>query len=168
MSATAKPDLSRILASIARSTDRTALRIQRDNAARKGAKEVVDACERRLKQLRDGDYLGAFRAELVERVSREPGRRLRVWLPLAHDRHGNPRGRIAAEIRVDEEFRISIEDMARKTLHSSLSHLRGLYEDEGGGSDSWSRFVVASGKTIAEHLGVDPAEAHESRRSSSR
>ena len=165
MAATVKPDVSRILESIARNSNRLALRIQRDNAARKDTMEVVEACEQRLKQLRNSDYRGAFPTELAERVSREPGRCLKVWLPLAHDRHGNPRDRVAVEIRVDGESRLSLEDTGRTTTHSSLSDVRGAYAEEGAGSDSWSRFVVANGMSIAEYVGVDPTEAHESRRS---
>lgn len=168
MSVARKTDLVELEKRIARSEDPRSLRDQMENASRCGVTAIVEACERRLQQLKAGIYRGAFPVALAEKVRQEPGHCLQVWLPLADDRQGNRRGRVAGEIRVDEKLSITIEDVDKKTLHSSLSNLRAAYEDEGAGSDSWSRFIVASGISIAEYLGVDPADAHESRRSRKR
>jgi len=157
------PDISRVLDRINQSTNRDELLTYRENATRMGATEAAEACNRRLGQLQHGRYLGAFANALVGHVSREPGRALRVTLHLANDQQGTPRGTVEAEIHVDPELRITIRDMDTGSYDSSLSDLRAVYGEKGGGTDSWSSFKLANNQSIAEYLGVDPADAQASR-----
>ena len=182
-------NLEQIFASIAANPDPRRLRFQRENAVAKKIQEVVDAVDRRLVELQQAGiavrrarkdaekvaaraagarqtirYRGAFKKDLIEHLLAEPDQRILIWLPLAKKAGREERGRVPGVIRLQNRTWVIVENLERGTEHSSLSNFRAGYEDEGGGTDSWSRIQTGTGISIAKYLGVNPALARESLR----
>lgn len=182
-------NLEKIFASIAANPDPRRLRFQRENAVAKKVQEVVDAVDRRLVELqqagiavhrarKDADratarasgarqtirYRGAFKRELIDRLLAEPDQRILIWLPLAKKAGREERGQVPGVIRLENRTWVVVEDLKRGSERSSLSNFRASYENEGGGTDSWSRIQTETGVSIAKYLGVNPALARESLR----
>lgn len=149
------------------STDKKRIKDFLTNAVRMGHQKLEEACNLRLAQLKNSNYLGAFPQELVAHLASLPGRRMDLELPLADQKGGTPRASIPIELSVDQTDSIYVRnrDPAKPNYHSSLSDLRAVYIKTGGGSESWRAFRdPVNRKSIADIIGVDPEMAHESRR----
>jgi hypothetical protein len=185
MQASTKPDtIKKALDAIVKKTNRDELKTMKENARAINAQELVDACDKRLAELTKSDlttrqkaatakgkaakatsdirYRGAFRTELIQKLKTQPGKCLFISLHLAKEVDGQERGCVSAQIRLDDNDNVIVEDLDKKTRHSSLSDLRGQYSDKGGGTDSWGGFKTKDGAFIADWLGVDKALAHDS------
>lgn len=129
---------------------------------------IVAACNTQLVILKLV-YLGAFPNELAAYLAGLPDRKMHLVLPLAAEKGGKPRSDVRIEVGLNDLGRVYVLDVATGTMHSSLSAVRGRYVKSGGGSESWTGFRNPNTEeTMADILGVDPALAHESRKSRAR
>lgn len=142
--------------------------LKRYQANAKDKPVIVAACDARMDALKN-IYRGAFPDQLANHLARQNDKRMDLELPLAKAVGITPRPNVAVWVGLDHANNIFVYDQDKKTYHSSLSALRGKYLAEGGGSESWTGFIdPVTKETVAKTICVDPAKAHESRRSNSR